>query len=84
MSMDVIPAKYKVWFRHSGEPAISQPWHDNETRLYTKEELINRIEGHTITHMIIDGDVPTHLNLLTPHLSHLAVKRIKCAETLVK
>jgi len=79
----IIVEKYRVWFRHSGEEPPDDEWYQSGTKKYTMDGIIKEeVKGHTITHMIVDGDLPDNIHLLAPELSHLRVKNVKSVSNL--
>lgn len=79
-----IIGEYRVWFRHSGEDPPDDKWRQSGTRKHTIEGIKEEVKGHTITHMIVDGNLPDNIHLLAPELSHLRVKNVKSVSKLSK
>jgi len=46
------------------------------TQLYTKEKIMASTAGHVITHLKIDGDVPSTIEEFAPHVTNLCIQRI--------
>jgi len=78
----IIVEKYRVRFRHSGEEPPDDKWSQSDTDEYTIDGIKEEVKGHTITHMIVDGDLPDNIHLLAPVLSHLIVKNVKSVSNL--
>jgi len=55
----------------------SWSWYVQGTRKYTIDDIKEKVKGHTITHMIVDGALPDNIHLLAPELRHLRVKNVK-------
>jgi len=78
----IIIEEYRVWFRHSGEDPPGWLWYRSDTRKYTIDGIKEEVKGHTITHMIVDGDLPDNIHLLAPALRHLRMKNVKSVSNL--
>jgi len=40
-------------------------------------EIEKKVKGHSITHMIADGELPHNIYLLAPKLMHLRIKNVQ-------
>jgi len=62
-----------VWFNTSSVDGADDRWMENDTTLYTKEEINDKSRHHTVTHVILEYDIPPNMNTLFPQLEHLWV-----------
>jgi len=46
------------------------------TQLYTKEEIMVSTAGHVITHLMLDGDVPSTIKEFAPRVTSLCINEI--------
>ena len=71
-------AEYKLRFRHTLEPEIDQIPNkcDNDSQKFTLDELRAAGQMFDITRMSIDGNIPSSLHEITPHLKHLELRNI--------
>ena len=65
--------EYRVWWRDDSQAEIREIRHVgySEYRDLTLNELVTAIQGNTVTHMSIVGDIPPQLHSIAPHLKHL-------------
>ena len=68
-----IMVDYEVWYRHSGETEIDEIPLSSRRKLLTEAEIVDDIKDHYITHMSIDGDIPS-LDRIAPRLTHLQIR----------
>ena len=62
-----------MWWRDDSQAEIDEMpslW-SHEYRDLTLNELVTAIQGNTVTHMSIYGDIPPQLHSIAPHLKHL-------------
>ena len=65
--------EYRVWWRDDSEAEIREIRHVgySEYRDLTLNELVTAIQGNTVTHMSIKGDIPPQLHSIAAHLNQL-------------
>ena len=68
--------EYRVWWRDDSQAEIDEiPYIGYSDHKYlTLNELVTAIQGNTVTHMSIYGDIPPQLHSIAPHLKHLRLK----------
>lgn len=70
---------YKVWWRDDSQVEIDEiPASLTvivDYRDLTMNELVTAIQGKTVTHMSIYGDIPPQLHSIAPHLKHLRLNQ---------
>ena len=68
--------EYRVWWRDDSQaendaiPLLGPSSYKD----LTLNELVTAIQGNTVTHMSIVGDIPPQLHSIAPHLKHLRLK----------
>ena len=71
----VCVTEYRVWWRDDSQAEIDEiPASLTvivDYRDLTMNELVTAIQGKTVTHMSIYGDIPPQLHSIAPHLKHL-------------
>jgi len=65
-----------VWFNTSSIDGASDEWMGNDTTLYTIEEINDKSRRHTVTHVVLENNIPPNINTLFPHLTHLRVSGV--------
>jgi len=65
-----------VWFNTSSIDEAGNEWRLNQTTPYTVEEIKNITKHHTVTHVILDDDIPPNMNKLFAHLTHLRISKV--------
>ena len=69
--------EYRVWWRDDSQaendaiPLLGPSSYKD----LTLNELVTAIQGNTVTHMSIKGDIPPQLHSIAPHLKHLRLYR---------
>jgi len=51
-------------------------WMSNYATSYTIEEINDIRRHHTVTHVILEGDIPPDISTLFPHLTHLRLYNV--------
>ena len=66
-----------MWWRDDSQTEIDEiPYIGYSDHKYlTLNELVTAIQGNTVTHMSIYGDIPPQLHSKAPHLKHLRLYR---------
>ena len=72
--MYITERKYRLWYRHTGEPEIEDiPDYCTFKDIKDDSEIIRDIGSHSITHMyILNGVIPS-LEVVAPRLTHLKI-----------
>jgi len=69
--------EYRVWFNSPSNDVSSDKWLDNSTRYYTLEEITYDSTDHTVTHLIVEDEIPPDFHSVFPQLTHLRLKNVK-------
>ena len=73
----VIVIKFRLWYRHSGEPEIEDIPYDCKLKIIEDDsKIIKDIGNHSITHMFIWNGVIPSLEVVAPRLTHLKISFI--------
>jgi len=65
-----------VWFTTFSIDEAGDKWRKNGTTSYTIEDIKNITRHHTVTHVVLEEDIPPNMNKLFPHLTHLRVSEV--------
>ena len=78
MILFVTVKRYKVWYRHSGQPLIEKipKLKVSDVKHLTLEELDRDACSNSITHMVIWGAIPPTLSSVAPDLKHIELRSI--------
>ena len=73
----VIERKYRLWYRHTGQPEIDDiPYDCTFKDIEYNREIIRDIGNHSITHMYVSNGVIPSLEVVAPRLTHLKIHHL--------
>jgi hypothetical protein len=72
----VTERKTRVWYRHTGQPAIERIPSSPTFKTVSEVEIARDLGSHHITHMSIANGVVPHLGEIAPRLTDLKIMKL--------